>query len=606
MLIPRNGTADYVRLPPSMPENISTQMRTKDFWQDLWTLSIAISVLLNFPNKLSESEQNFALNEIERATLPSEIARELSDAITNRQSSQRFPSEVLGFFLQNTLKSIQKARKGLQTVTKLFNQHITSGCAVFIDSFDQAISTVFPNDLDIWCSGQAGLLKAAWELSRHNRHVKIFATIRQEAFASFKDTEINNISGSILLIEYSKDDLRDIFTKAILHYEQVNSIEEFIGFNEIYNSFLNIREPIFDYICRHTTSVPRQFMQLGGKISNSRIARGLIEDTDKIAQYQKRISGIINEESSKLVFSYLTSEMSRFFGIETPERYIDGILKKIGSTVLSLANLKRICEKFIDQNGLGMNPPWQGTQHPFCLLYNFGLLGYVAKTHDETGYEQKFKKPYEFSWPYEKGLPDDPSAYYLIHPAVHHLIQVKNFNFKFKFNHVRIGDGLPWGEKETAQVQSEMIRIFISYSRKNEDIVKNIVNIIEQYLSEKSQIHDIWFDTAKMRAGRWFQDQMSEGLSSSEYLIFMVSKESLKSNAVSVEWKTKFADKLSKGKDVVFPFILDDTPYNELPDYLQHIHSYRYENSKDKIIRFVEDIISWKDEKNGNGHPLKP
>lgn len=472
-------------------------------------------------------------------------------------------------------------------MTELFNKYISSGCAVFIDSFDQAISTVFPDDLDIWCNGQVGLLKAAWELSRHNRHAKIFTTIRQEAFAYFKDPEINNIKGSMLLIEYSKKDLEAIFAKAIFHYEGINSIEEFVGLTQIYNGYLKIREPVFDYISRHTIGVPRWLMVMGERISTARQDRGVIKDPIKSKQLQKLITGIVTQESSDLAANYLVAEMSPFFKGDTPERYIDGILGKIGSTVLSLANLKRISEKFI-------NDGWVGTKHPFCLMYNLGLLGYVAKTAEVTASKQKFKKPYEFDWNYECVLPKDPNTYYLIHPAIHHLIQTKNYGFKF--NHVRIGDGLPWGNKEIDQVQSEKIRIFISYAHQNSDAVETIVDMIEKYLSEKSVLHDIWFDKWKMRAGKWFQDQMIDGLSNSDYLILIVSKESLGSNAVAVEWKAKFADKLTSNLDTVFPFILDDTPPSNLPSYLKNIHSYSYNDSKDQIIRLVDDLLFWKAE----------
>lgn len=588
LVIPRDSTADYVKLSSSPPKGMPKLMRDKVFWQDLWTLSIAISVLLNYPHSMSEPERSTALGEIDRANLPSELTQELTNALSHLYVIQRAPSSVLDIFLQSSVKAVEKARsKGVQILTDLVKMHVKNGCAVFIDSFDQGLSNVFPEDLDIWCSGQSGLLKAAWELTRHHRHLKIFVTIRQEAFAFFNDKDMNNIKGSMLLIEYSKDDLQAIFSKAILHYEGDYSIEEFVGVSQIYNGYLKIREPIFDYIYRHTIGVPRWFMVIGEKISTARQDRGLVAESAKNKQHQKLIAGIVNEESSVLARTYLEMEMSPFYKGDVPQTYISGVLGRIGSTVLSLANLTRISEKFLDGG-------WTGTTHPFCLLYNFGMLGYVAKTPQGTGQKQAFKKPYQFDWNYDHVLPKDPSTYFLIHPSIHHLIQTKNYGFKF--NHVRIGDGLPWGKAEVAQVQAEKIRIFISYSHGNADMVENIAEVIEEYFNEKSVIHDIWFDKWKMRSGKWFQDQMSIGLAQSDYLILMVSKQSIGSNPVAVEWKSKFAKKLSAGEDTVFPFILDDTPYSELPDYLSHIHCYRYEGNRDKIVRLADDILFWKEE----------
>jgi len=588
-LIPRNETADYVRPPRSSSQGMTELMQTKDFWQDVWTLSIAISVLLNFPHNLSESEQESVLGEVDRAKLPVELAKELSNAFSKKHIIHRTPSEVLDIFLQCTVKAIERIRShAITIVTSLVNRHIDSGCAVFIDSFDQAINDVFPNNLDIWCGGQGGLLKAAWELSRHNRHLRIYTTIRQEAFACFNDPEINNIRGSMLLIEYSKEDLHAIFSKAILHYESVDSIEEFVGLKQIYNGYLRIREPIFDYIYRHTIGIPRWFMCIGEKISATRQKRGVIADSEMSRKHQKLIANLINEESAKQAEEFLKSEMTPFFKGGAPEKFIEGILGQIGSTVLSLANLMRISEKFLSTD-------WAGTSHPFCLLYNFGLLGYVATNSTGRAPSQKFKKPYEFDWSYDNVLPKDPGTYYLVHPSLHDIIQKKNY--RFKFNHIRISEGRPWGKKEKATIAKEMVQLFISYAHDNSDIVSGLADMIEEYLSVKSVLHDIWFDKWKMKAGKWFQDQMRDGLINSEYLILMVSKESLGSNAVAIEWKTKFADKLSKGEETVFPFIIDDTKFEDLPPFLKNIYSYRYNGNRDIVFRLVNDILFWKDEK---------
>lgn len=592
-IIPRNSTADYVNPPRSPSKGMVDLMEMKEFWQDIWTLSIAISVLLNFPHDLSDSERDATLGEVGRAELPGELVKELSNAFSKKYVIHRSPSEVLDIFLQCSVKAVEQVRShAITIVTTLVSRHINSGCAVFIDSFDQAISTVFPDNLSIWCDGQAGLLKAAWELSRHNRHLKIYTTIRQEAFAYFNDAEINNIKGSILLIEYSKSDLQAIFSKAILHYESIKSIDEFVGLTKIYNGYLRIHEPIFEYIYRHIICVPRWLMVIGEKISSARQERGVIVNNSKNRQHQKLIAEIINDESSRQAAIYLEAEMRPFFKGDTPERYIGGVLAQIGSTVLSLANLMRISEKFL-------NTDWIGTKHPFCLLYNFGLLGYVARNPSGTGNKQRFKKPYEFEWNCDEVLPKDPCTYYLIHPSLHHLIQTKNY--KFKFNKVRIGDGLLWGNKEVAKIQDEKIRIFISYAQTNSDLADSIAGIIDEYLSEKSIIHDIWFDKWSMRSGKWFQDQMFDGIHKSDYLILLVSKESLGSNAVEVEWKTKFKNKISKGEDTVFPFIIDNTPFSELPQYLASIHCYKYEGNRDKILRLVDDIIFWKEEEATGG-----
>ena len=105
--------------------------------------------------------------------------------------------------LQESKSHVEQARTTtLPIIHDLCVRHIGSACFVFIDSFDQALNDILPEETDVWRAGQCGLMRAAWELSRHNRHVKVFATIRQEAYASFRNAETLNIQGSVLLIEY--------------------------------------------------------------------------------------------------------------------------------------------------------------------------------------------------------------------------------------------------------------------------------------------------------------------------------------------------------------------------------------------------------------------
>lgn len=584
-LIPRNGTADYVRLPNSPTKGLLALMETHRFWQDVWTIAIASSALLNFPHRLTDAEQLSALGELKRADLPQEIENELTSALTGGHRMLRSPSAILDIILQSDTKVVARARaNGLQVITDLFNQYISSGCAVFIDSFDQAINTAFPDNLEIWCNGQTGLLKAAWELSRHNRHAKIFVTVRQEAYSYFRDPEKNNIKGSALLIEYSDGDLRTIFEKAIAHYEKLASVEEFLGVEQIYNGYLHMKEDSFGYICRHTIGVPRWLMVIGEAISNARQGRGLLTDKDKIKKQQKIISVLVNQKSAELSRDYLLDEMAAFYKGDTPERFIEGCLARIGSTVLSIAALKRNTEKLMESG-------WRGTTHPFCLLYNLGLLGHVARSADGTRNHQKFQKPYQFDWNYDQILPKKTSKHYLLHPALHNLVQVQNASFRF--NKVRIGDGLTWTKKHEDQLRVETVRIFISYAHVDSATVSTIASVMEEHLNAKSVLHDIWFDKWKMRAGKWVQDQMDAGLTESDYLVLIVSKASLASSAVAVEWKTKFGEKISSNADRIFPFLLDDVSFSELPRFVSNIFAYRHEGRRENVIRLVEDILYW-------------
>ena len=155
---------------------------------------------------------------------------------------------------------------------------------------------------------------------------------------------------------------------------------------------------------------------------------------------------------------------------------------------------------------------------------NVGLLGHTAISASSTTTIQKFRRPYEFDWDYENLLPDNPGVHFLLHPCVHHFAQVSNHYFRFA--KVRIGNELPWTKKNEKAVKENTFRLFISYSSQDWDVaVRDIVESLENTLNEKGAIADIWVDRNKMRAGGLFIDQMEEGISSSDYLILIVSEE---------------------------------------------------------------------------------
>lgn len=587
LLIPKNAVADYVNLPASPSNEFRKLMSERVFWVDIWKLSIAISCLLNFRIRANEDEINYAYTEIESASLPAAIVTDLKNAFAGKFRGEREPSSIVDILLQSK-SDIEKTRStAMNRVMDLFVKHVSSACFVFIDSFDQALTHNFPDDLTVWCSAQTGLMKAAWELSRQNKHVKVFVTIRQEAFASFDEPERLNIAGSAIVLEYSKSDLEGIFKTAIRHYEKCDSTIEFFGFTKIHNSFFSKYEDTFSYLCRHTIYVPRWLMKLGEEISSLRTERTIIQNASEKKAHQDAVVSVINRVSSEdLAKEHICSEMKMFFKGTDPKIFLRQLLGLIYSNVITYRSLIRISEKFLEEGN------WCGTSYPFCLLYNLGFVGYVGNDVLSSGQKQIFRKPYQFDWGFEDVLPKNTKGYYLIHPALNQLMQ--SANYRVKFNPVMVGDGLNWGEKEEEKIDAKTLKIFISYSHEDSKLVERITDVIERYLNEQSILNYIWLDRWKMRGGQLVQDQMFAGLKSTDYLILIASKSSISSSAVNMEWKTKFSSKIFQNKDTVFPLVVDETDFCDLPDYLPQVHSYRYTSIDDErnIIRLVKDIIS--------------
>ncbi len=585
LLIPKNETSDYVDLPKTPPLSLLADMKQMRFWEVIWKMSIMISCLLNFRHNVSELESKSIQSKLESAKLPNELANSLKLAFSSSKEhyDELRPSDVLHRLLDTDKKQLEAIRKtGYRKIWEIYLKQITSGCFVFIDSFDQALNSTY-DDLEIWRSAQCGLLKASWEVSRHNRHVKVFTTIRQEAYASFNDSEKPNILGSILLLEYNKKDLEKIFVSSIKAFTDCKTMEEFIGLKQIYNRYLGRPEKLFDYIHRHIIPTPRWLTMMGEVISNLRTGKVLIKDDKKRKKHNRALANAVNKASSDFALTYLCGEKKLFFkGIE-PEDYLKTLSNSVKSNILSQNHISKISKIFQNNNG---------DSHPFCLLRNLGLLGIISKNSSSTRKYQSFKKPYEFDWNHINILPDDDaSAVYLIHPCLHDYLQQSNT--KFRHYNIKIGDGQLWTATQEKNLSKQTVRVFVSHAKKDRKSVIDIATTVENYFDDQGVFNDIWLDEWKLRSGAWVQDQMYAGLESSDFLILALSKNSITSKAVKVEWKSKFQEKINYGVDSVFPFIIDDTLFSDMPTYLKNIFTYRYENKEENAIKLARDILFW-------------
>lgn len=585
LMIPRGEQADYVEMPASVDKTMLSALRDEIFWEDLWKASLMISMILHQSHDLSESDKMSTLSAIRLAHLNDEVRDLLIANFSSGAAKNTKPSTILSAFLISGKSRFEKFRtEGLKRVSDLFDQSVMSSCAVFVDSLDQGLNKRFPNNLEIWCAGQLGLMKAAWEITRHNRHARIYATIRQEAFASSRDPEMMNMKGSILLIRYTKRDLEQIFLTALRLYEGETDIAALLGFGKIYNGFLKLREDAFDYLERHTMGVPRWLMVLGEKLSNLRPELGLIADETQRRAHAKLVANTVNEEASSLARTYLDAELRPFFSGADPIIELNHLLKHVQSTVLTMANLSRLNSRYQSESKTPL-------PHPFCLLFNVGLLGHVTRSAAGTRKVQKFRRPYEFDWDYQSVLPSDPNTYFLLHPCLHHVAQINNHNFKY--SKVRLGHDLTWTAANEKMVDKSRIRVFISYASADWATVERIVELMENTFDEQGIFADIWIDRKKMRAGKLFLDQMSQGIRESDHLVLMVSKNSLDSEAVQVEWKEKFRQGLNKSTDQIFPYVIDDSKYEDIPDFIKGIHTYRYNANDRTTLRLAHDIIFW-------------
>ena len=585
LTIPKGQQCDFVRLPPSLSTKLIVLMTGMQFWYDLWHLSISISVIVNYRHELDQSRRERIGLILDQAFLPKILQQEIEAALDgNKNHSQFYPSEVLNIFLNSGITVLQRARRALQIVGSLLNT-VSSGVFVFIDSFDQALnrfiesfheSQELDNDADwkIWCRAQSGLLKAAWDISRHNHHIKVYASIRQEAYAEFKDPDKINIIGSVLLIEYSKQDLESIFKKAIKQFDGKQSIGEFVGLNEIKNGAGNQKEAVFDYIYRHIIAVPRWLIVLGEKISDS--TNGREYGISKV-QRANEIRDIVNRTSALILASeYLRGEMKLFFRGVDPDQWMDELVYYINSSVLTYHSILRISNRFNEQ------PAFSCLKNPFSLLFNLGLLGYVERIHKSKTRLQRFRKPYEFEWHYEEIIPQDPQTFFLLHPAMHYLVSTKKPTFHR--SRVKIEDQKRWTRTHDNIVNQNRLKILISYDESDHSIAKEIADVVENNYVDNAyvDIFEIFLNPWQQRQNKWVASDVIDvlyqavrnGQLQQVHWILLVSTDMITAG-LAEQWAQLF-DLLGMTTQAhILPILIDDLDRQALPPFMHQFHLYQ-------------------------------
>lgn len=178
---------------------------------------------------------------------------------------ERNPCQILEQLLGLTISQIQKSVNETRTVVnRVFERRLHSGVCVFIDRLDQALLR-YPKE--VWIAVQAGLLEAAWDIMRFNHHVKLYCSIRQEAYANYESPNKLAMSGELCFIQYSPYELRELLDTLTSYYEGSGTFSDFVGFSELRNPITHDLEDTFGYVCRHTVSRPRDLVHIASALS---------------------------------------------------------------------------------------------------------------------------------------------------------------------------------------------------------------------------------------------------------------------------------------------------------------------------------------------------
>src|SRR3954451_17673828 len=343
--LPENQLVDAtISDSPSLSQADMQRFVDYAFWCQVWSVSLMISVVKN-SIKCSPVDPDDFRSAIVRQLLLSTYSISPFDAFKRLVNSNREFQQARRTHDFNALMSYYRQIRRpvavfVDTIDEYFEEYVDSG-----QHAENASYLHRNRDSRIWIVGQLGICRAIRELLGVNSHIKIFASIRKEAFNSldYYDRNAVNISSLVVQLHYSADELSRIFDNNIAAMQrddlvqprEVTPIARFIGTANatILNPITKKSELFYDFMVRHSLYRPRDLMLIGGKIAQIPTAE----------RTQERLRAAVDQAAGEIVSHYL-AEMRGL--TDVPDRLLFGLIR---SNVLDRNALQCIAEGYAAQ-----------------------------------------------------------------------------------------------------------------------------------------------------------------------------------------------------------------------------------------------------------------
>jgi hypothetical protein len=422
---------DFISEMRSLSEKYEKPLRDLSTNKRLWSASLRISAISHHPTVIDESESP------EIGPFPDRIRRWLRGAKTQ-------PTVV---FKELTMLRVSELNRLIDRTENFLDQkmrQIHGGTCFFIDKVDQAIHHL---SRDAWIAIQAGLIEAAWDTMNANSHLKVFASIRQEAFSNYQSDIKSNLFAATTSLDYAEEELQALLDQLAQSYEGCRSFVDFLGLNVVRHGKRAVPEDSFQYVRRHTCGRPRDLVAIASELSSKRSSLN-----------ERRLREIVKQTSSAVLVSNIFDEVRVFLNCldkrEARLRFLAGISRNI----LEKADAIRVCEEF---NGLApgtlkhFGEDSSEIFHPFRDLYFAGLLGVIERDPEIGITIQRFRRPHDSLTHSAADLPDSP--FFLIHPALDTFIRAQRTRAPFlQFQYVPVGENLVWESYFPTLIQIEL------------------------------------------------------------------------------------------------------------------------------------------------------
>jgi hypothetical protein len=463
--------ADFNNLAKNEVSFLEQEQHTKS----LWSLAIQLSVIKNYFDDNYEAN----IHESYKARLP--------DTFNNIYESQiglSTPSEIFSKLIKNIPESLQHIKNYQSVINSLYTQ-IHFPIFIFIDRLDQAMLNNCTQKM--WTAMQIGLLEAAWNLNENNNHIKIFCSIRKEAYTEYHSEIKGNLSGEVCCLNYREDELKELVNKLSRYYENRKTIEEIAGFGKdgnFINNITNNVETVFKYILRHTVSKPRDLIRIASTLKKK--ITPFAEEKERI----KELRDAVNEAAEKLAED-IFAEKERFLDCLQYNTERDRFFSLIPKNILDQNTVDSICRKFngkmpseCSREKCLKNKEESSCKHPFCELHNIGLFGYVKM--DES--IQIFKDPDADNINHLTGQYN----YYIIHPSLFKIIErlrLNNGGKRYTLTpKITTGNGYKW-EKKYSDI-SDLID-YVLNAELSEEIEKEKIQKLKDAIMDTENIKEL-------------------------------------------------------------------------------------------------------------------
>ncbi|HTR14132.1 MAG TPA: hypothetical protein VMI72_12985 [Roseiarcus sp.] len=267
--------------PPILPDEKIDVLEHSDNWGTLWNIALSICLIKGFLE--DQDVQTQVTRILKTRGIPSALFTIMTHPHINR------PFDILHDCLASQRNELYSIMRCAQLFTRVFGT-IHKKSPIFIDNIDEYLQhyinfsysrrdDVHEKFLRIWYAGQLGAWTSLRRLHGLNPHIRIFVSIRKEAYhyAAKREAEFSNLRSFRRELRYNREDIKQIVENNIsvtpkselADKNNQNTILRFLGPDNEFVTSGGIAKPelTVDYWIRHCSLRPRDAVTIGKEIS---------------------------------------------------------------------------------------------------------------------------------------------------------------------------------------------------------------------------------------------------------------------------------------------------------------------------------------------------